>query len=72
MAEVLEIPFGVRVDMALLKSNNSRRWLMDELIPYGIKFTDTKLSNRCKNVNSFKEPEMIAIKNVFRKHKIEF
>lgn len=72
MAEVIETAFGVRVDITLLKYDKSRRWLIEELIPYGIEFTDTKLSNRCKNVNSFSTEEEQAIEKVFKKHKMDF
>lgn len=73
MAETAStIEFGERVDAALAKSRNTRRWLMKELLDYDIDLTDTALSNRCTGYIDFKDDEMVAIVKIFKKHKIEF
>jgi hypothetical protein len=64
--------FGERVDAALYKSKNTRRWLMGQLKSFDVDFTDTQLSNRCTGYIPFREDEMIAIEKVFKKNKIEF
>jgi hypothetical protein len=66
------IPFGFRVDLALLRNKMSRRDLIEALKEYGIIFSDTKLSNRCAGINSFTDEEKQAIEKYFKKAKIEF
>ena len=73
MAETVNtLEFGERVDAALYKSKNTRRWLMGELKDFDVDFTDTQLSNRCTGYVPFQEDEMTAIEKVFKKNKIAF
>lgn len=72
LAVEADIVFGERVSMALFKNKKSRRWLIDELEPFGVKFTDTKLSNRINGVNDFSGEEMTAIEELFKKFNIAF
>jgi len=65
MANIKKQPtFGELVDKELEKRGSTRRWLMAQLIPHGIKFTDTQLSNRCTGFIPFQEDEMAAIEKV--------
>lgn len=63
--------FGEKVDAALHRNRKTRRWLMAELDVCGIHFTDTQLSNRCTGYIPFRQDEVDAIENVFRKNKIK-
>lgn len=57
--------FAEKVSEKLTLEERTNRWLISKLKDIGVEMTDTQLSNRLKEINSFKDDEISAISKIF-------
>lgn len=58
--------FSKKVLEKITADQRSNRWLLSKLKEEGIILTDTQISNRIKNIHSFKEQEVIAVSKILK------
>ena len=57
--------FAEKVSDKLNSEERTNRWLISKLKEIGVDMTDTQLSNRLKEINSFRDEEVTAISKIF-------